>query len=485
MWKKVTIAIFVVIFLSLFSSYFYSRAIAQSIKLKYFPPSVGDSFQHGKVEFILKYPIAKVHFLRNIDFNPEIKGDFYFSKEFNYLFNIKGYKKIIFIPEEIERDKSYKIDIFKKEFVFSLPSPKTKKLLFDEKEKKLEIEFFEPINEEYFFKQFKITPSVHGRYFFSDYDKKVTFVPKIIEEGKDYKTKIFDKEIVFKVDFPKVKDIYFDELKKQIVATITEPSSEEEISQNFKISPSLRVDFSLDNKKTTIVIRPKELKENQTYKLKIFNKNFSFKLSATRVKNIYFDQNKQQVVIVFTNPIERARFLKSFKITPSLEGDFIFSSEKDWVIFKPNNIEKNKTYTITILGARLAFRLYSIYYISGKYIDIDLSSQSLRLYRSGKVLSTYPISSGRYGMGTPTGTFSILSKESLHWSNKYSLYMPYSLRFYNGYYIHELPYWPGGYREGTWHLGIPVSHGCVRLGIGAARRVYSFADIGTKIVIHY
>lgn len=485
MWKKLTIAIFIVVFLSLFSSYFYSRAIAQSIELKYFPPSAGDSFEYGKVEFISKYPIAKVHFFRNLDFNPEIKGDFYFSKEFNYLFNISGYKKIIFIPEKIERDKSYKIDIFNKEFIFSLTSPKTKKLLFNKKEKKIEIEFFEPINEEYFFKEFKITPSVHGRYFFSDHNKKVTFIPEIIKEDKDYKAKIFDKEIVFKIDLPKVKDIYFDEVKKQVVATITKPSSKEEISRNFKISPSLKVDFSLDNKKTTVVIKPKRLKEDQTYKLKIFNKNLSFKLASVRVKNIYFDKNKQQVIITFTNPIERSEFLESFKITPSLEGDFIFGPEKKWVVFKPNSIEKNKTYIVTILGARLTFRLYSVYYISGKYIDINLSSQYLRLYRSGKILSTYPISSGRYGMGTPTGTFSVLSKESLHWSYKYSLYMPYSLRFYNGYYIHELPYWPGGYREGESHLGIPVSHGCVRLGIGAASRVYSFADIGTKIVIHW
>ena len=62
--------------------------------------------------------------------------------------------------------------------------------------------------------------------------------------------------------------------------------------------------------------------------------------------------------------------------------------------------------------------------------------------------------------------------------------MPYSLRFYNGYYIHELPYWPGGYREGEEHLGIPVSHGCVRVGMGAAQNVYNFADIGTLVIIH-
>jgi lipoprotein-anchoring transpeptidase ErfK/SrfK len=33
-------------------------------------------------------------------------------------------------------------------------------------------------------------------------------------------------------------------------------------------------------------------------------------------------------------------------------------------------------------------------------------------------------------------------------------------------------------------LGIPVSHGCVRVGIGPAENVYNFATIGTKVVIH-
>ncbi|MDD5551907.1 MAG: L,D-transpeptidase [Candidatus Pacebacteria bacterium] len=119
-----------------------------------------------------------------------------------------------------------------------------------------------------------------------------------------------------------------------------------------------------------------------------------------------------------------------------------------------------------------------------KRIEIDLSSQTLSLFRGSVRIARYLISSGRPGMETPRGRFRVLGREINHWSRKYSLYMPYSLRFYGDFFIHELPYWPGGYREGTWHLGIPVSHGCVRLGIGAARRVYRFAKIGTGVFIH-
>ena len=48
----------------------------------------------------------------------------------------------------------------------------------------------------------------------------------------------------------------------------------------------------------------------------------------------------------------------------------------------------------------------------------------------------------------------------------------------------RLPYWPSGYREGTNHLGIPVSHGCVRLGIGPAKTLYDWAEIGTTVAIY-
>jgi lipoprotein-anchoring transpeptidase ErfK/SrfK len=64
--------------------------------------------------------------------------------------------------------------------------------------------------------------------------------------------------------------------------------------------------------------------------------------------------------------------------------------------------------------------------------------------------------------------------------------MPYWMAIVPGgkFGIHELPEWPGGYKEGANHLGTPVSHGCVRLGVGPAQTVYNWADIGTPVVVH-
>ncbi len=123
--------------------------------------------------------------------------------------------------------------------------------------------------------------------------------------------------------------------------------------------------------------------------------------------------------------------------------------------------------------------------VEGDYIDIDLSSQTMFIFESGKEKGAFKVSSGKIGMDTPQGTFSVMAKAKRPWSKEYGLYMPWFIQFTNrGHGIHELPEWPSGYKEGTNHLGIPVSHGCVRLGIGPAKTVYDFAAVGMPIIIH-
>lgn len=126
-----------------------------------------------------------------------------------------------------------------------------------------------------------------------------------------------------------------------------------------------------------------------------------------------------------------------------------------------------------------------VYISQGKYIDVSISHQIMTLYEDGIFVNQFLISSGKRGMPTPLGEFAVRKKETNHWSSTYKLWMPYSMNFYGPFYIHELPYWPSGYREGESHLGIQVSHGCIRLGIGPAKYVFDWADIGTPIYIHY
>ena len=124
--------------------------------------------------------------------------------------------------------------------------------------------------------------------------------------------------------------------------------------------------------------------------------------------------------------------------------------------------------------------------LTGKYIDVSLTYQNLVIFQDGVPLKAYLISSGKRGLLTPSGTFKIENKVPRAWSKNYGLWMPYWMAFLpsGAMGIHELPEWPGGYKEGASHLGVPVSHGCIRLGIGSAKEVYDWAEIGTPVVIH-
>lgn len=120
----------------------------------------------------------------------------------------------------------------------------------------------------------------------------------------------------------------------------------------------------------------------------------------------------------------------------------------------------------------------------GKYIDISLTDQKLCRIDGPKVIDCFIISSGKPGMETPTGTFSINDKNPRHWSNKYSMWLPYWQQFKTGGWgIHELPE-TNTWKETSAHLGTPVSHGCVRLDVGPAETVYNWTDIGTTVYVH-
>jgi len=120
-----------------------------------------------------------------------------------------------------------------------------------------------------------------------------------------------------------------------------------------------------------------------------------------------------------------------------------------------------------------------------KRINIDTKNQLLTYYTKDVRLGMFQVSTGKPGMSTPAGEFMVIEKSEMRWSNMAKLWMPYWLMFdVRGYGIHELPEWPNGVKEGENHLGIPVSHGCVRLGVGPARELYNFAELGTKVYVN-
>ncbi len=124
-----------------------------------------------------------------------------------------------------------------------------------------------------------------------------------------------------------------------------------------------------------------------------------------------------------------------------------------------------------------------------KLIVIHTKSQKLGFYVDGAKIVEFLVSTGKRATPTPLGNFTVAKKQPRAWSNMAGLWMPWWVNFTGGrlragaYAIHELPEWPNGKKEGANHLGIPVSHGCVRLGVGPAKLVYDWTAVGTPVTI--
>lgn len=117
-------------------------------------------------------------------------------------------------------------------------------------------------------------------------------------------------------------------------------------------------------------------------------------------------------------------------------------------------------------------------------VEIALKTQTLTYYVAGEKWKEFMVSTGKPSMPTPTGEFMVVNKIKKAWSRTYGLWMPFWLGLDRGSIgIHELPVWPNGYREGENHLGKPVSHGCIRLGLGSAQYLFSRVDVGLPVFI--
>lgn len=122
---------------------------------------------------------------------------------------------------------------------------------------------------------------------------------------------------------------------------------------------------------------------------------------------------------------------------------------------------------------------------AGRLIEVSIARQRLTAWRDGKIVYRLVISTGRPGYETPPGHYKILEKYENRWSRKWSVWMPFAMRWYQGYFIHQLPHKDGsGYNIGASRLGKPDSHGCVRVNVGDAERLFRWTKVGTPVWVH-
>lgn len=322
------------------------------------------------------------------------------------------------------------------------------------------INFSRPLAPDFFDFKVGVYPERKINYHFEENNKKLIIAPDddwLL--GENYEIRILGRNILFHsidekvyfktVDYPKLVGFYPAQGEKDVVLDIEDP-----IKAYF--------DSSLDNFKVKLAISPYQELTSEIEKgenvIKLLSKEELARGKKFNV-NIYI-RHKDEDEGGYRKIGETFFETKPF---PPTDWD------KDFAV----RLEQAKKFT----EAKVK---------EGKYIDINLKSQVMVIFENGKVLDAYLVSSGKRGMETPQGSFQVHNKTPRAWSKKYGLYMPYWMAIISSgdFGIHELPEWPGGYKEGMNHLGIPVSHGCVRLGVGPAERVYNFAEIGTPVIVH-
>jgi lipoprotein-anchoring transpeptidase ErfK/SrfK len=133
-------------------------------------------------------------------------------------------------------------------------------------------------------------------------------------------------------------------------------------------------------------------------------------------------------------------------------------------------------------------------------VEIDLQEQRAYLLENGRPVLASPISSGRYGHLTQTGSFKVIEKERNHYSSIYGKIvdasgrtvvadadvdmkvpsgcrfvpapMPYFMRFHGSDGMHA------GYLP-----GYPASHGCVRMPDQYAVAFFNAVSVGTPVTV--
>lgn len=118
---------------------------------------------------------------------------------------------------------------------------------------------------------------------------------------------------------------------------------------------------------------------------------------------------------------------------------------------------------------------------------VDQVSASSGGQASDRVQRTYPVSGSSYDNLEP-GTFEVYSRSENAWGIDDSGTMQWFVRFTKGTQgaaigFHDIPVDGGAKVQTIAQLGTPLSHGCVRQATTDAKALWSFAPLGTTVVV--
>ena len=107
-------------------------------------------------------------------------------------------------------------------------------------------------------------------------------------------------------------------------------------------------------------------------------------------------------------------------------------------------------------------------------VVVSIPLQRLFVYRGASLIAVSAVSTGSAGHETPTGEFTVLQKAVTHHSNKYNdASMPYMQRLT----------WDGVAIHAGRDPGYAASHGCVRVPLAFAKKLYSATSLGAHVLV--
>ena len=117
----------------------------------------------------------------------------------------------------------------------------------------------------------------------------------------------------------------------------------------------------------------------------------------------------------------------------------------------------------------------------------DLEAQRVAVFQKDgnawSMVRAFPCSSGAPGMETPKGEYRVQGRGKWFYNRRLQSGGEWYVGFYGNYLFHSLPM-DSSHKVQDYRLGVPLSHGCVRLRIEDAKWLYDNLPGNSKVVIY-
>lgn len=273
---------------------------------------------------------------------------------------------------------------------------------------------------------------------------------------------------------------------------------------------------------------PLRVDTNETFRVKVFLKNtgnvpwFSGQTTCAGQVSLGTDESRDHDSLLYTKDLQgwegsNRIAMDQMRVDPNAIASFTFLAQagsnpdvyKEYftpVVKDLQWIDNSKFFINVMVGdtgesASDIREKLSFSRTSGSVLGLDLNApqtlkvtlkdQQLHVYLGDTDIRDFRVSTGKSDTPTPPGHYSIILKQEERTGFEPPHYvMPKFMMFQeSGYGFHALPslahdgntFWT----EALTHIGVPVSHGCVRLLPEDAAWLFDFINVGAKVEISY